>query len=182
MNQQLCSLRDLSSSPKYKSKQKQCQAVTTTTVITMTKHFGKICRIYRECRQDLIQQQHSTFPGWISCADPKNSLPHRSHNYAQASPWVFLSEFIDARQLPQAGFQRYMLSVVFKYTCRFSNAHAFSEASSQCFPKISLNSFTHQYPPQGRKKNVWSGTYLCTFCIWQSDMERADLRSDRIHR
>lgn len=88
--------------------------------------------------------------------------------------------FSSLNSLMQDSYHR----LVFKDICYpwFSNTHAFSEASSQCFPKISLNSFTHQHPPQGRKKNAWSGTYLCTFCIWQSDMERADLHSDRIHR
>lgn len=44
--------------------------------------------------------------------------------------------------------------LVFKDTCypRFSNTHAFSKASSLCFPKISLNGFTHQHPPKEERK------------------------------
>lgn len=44
--------------------------------------------------------------------------------------------------------------MVFKHTCRFSNIHVFSEASSQCFPEVSLNSFTHQHPPREERKMV----------------------------
>lgn len=64
-------------------------------------------------------------------------------------------------------FQICTLSMVFKYTRKFS---VLSHNNS-------WNSFT-----RGRRKSVCFGTYLCTSCIWKSDMQRADLRSDRIHR
>lgn len=117
---------------------KSIPGTTTTTAVSMIKHFCKIHRIYNE--QHLIQQQYSTVPYSPSCTDPKILASPWSHSYVQASPWLCPLNAL---------MQDSCHSLVFKDTCYpwFSNTHAFSEASSQFFPWISLNSFTHQHPP-----------------------------------